>query len=200
MKNKMFKDIRPLLEQEFGAETAESILKLAEQKFDKLCADHADEPKAVKAQTHNNMYPCISLYWSLQEKGVEPPKALDFLDKSWSKMAEPKAASIRTLLKIPGLYKLMPAIFKFVTLKQFGETAGFQAKFYDMGKGRCKFDMTKCLFCDLCKKNGCPELVPCFCHTDDVTDGNMHPKLLWNRTKVMGEGGNVCDFDLIVKK
>ena len=59
--------------------------------------------------------------------------------------------------------------------------------------------MTKCLYCDVCRKNNCKELIVCFCHTDDVTDGNMHPKIKWNRTKIMGDGGDCCDFDIVVE-
>ena len=196
----MFRQIRPLLEKEFGAERTDSVLAAARGEFAALCAENDGEPKAVKAQTHGNLYPCLALYRSLQKNGVEQKTALAFLDRSWSAMAEPKAASMRAMLKLPGLYKLMPAIFKKVTLSQFGEAAGFRAVFYDLGKDRCKFDMTRCLYCDVCRRYGVPELVPCFCHTDDVTDGNMHPKILWARTKTMGEGGDVCDFDLILKK
>ena len=200
MKSKILKEVLPLMETEFGLGPARSAYDFARLRFDRLCKENSGDPKAVKKQTHGNLYPCLSLYEGLQQAGVKQQTALQFLDKTWSLLAEAQAKSIQKLLKIPGLYQKMPAIYKKVTLGQFGEAAGFHAEFYDMGKTRCKFDMTKCLYCDLCRKYGCPELVPCFCHTDDVTSGHMHPKLLWNRSKTMGEGGDVCDFDLILTK
>ena len=198
MKSKILKEVLPLMETEYGLGVARSAFCTARRRFTQLCRENAGDPKAVKAQTVHNLYPCLALYEGLQQAGVRQGDALRFLDRVWSLRAEPKASSIRKMLKIPGLYRLMPRIFRKVTLSQFGEAAGFQARFYDFGSKRCKFDMTKCLYCDLCRKYGCPELVPCFCHTDDVTSGHMHEKLLWNRTKTMGEGGDVCDFDLLI--
>ena len=198
MKSKVLKEVLPLMETAYGLGVARSVYCFAERRLRKLCLENEGDPKAVKAQTEQNLYPCIALSEGLQQSGVKPQEALKFLDQVWSLRAIPKARSIQRMLKVPGLYKLMPGIFKKVTLSQFGEAAGFQAKFYDLGSSRCKFDMTKCLYCDLCRKYGCPELVPCFCHTDDVTSGHMHEKLLWNRTKTMGEGGDVCDFDLLI--
>ena len=194
----VFTETKPYLLEQYGREKTERILSAASGIFKGLCADHGQQTKAVKAHTVKVLYPTISLYRAMQAAEIPAGEALSFLDRTCSLRAEPKAASMRAMLKIPGLYKKMPAIFKWVTRHQFGEAAGFQATFYNLGKGRCKFDMTKCLYCDICRQEGCPELTKCFCHTDDVTDGNMHPRLLWNRSKVMGEGGDVCDFDLIV--
>ena len=200
MKNKVLKEVLPLMETAYGLGVARSAFCSARMRLEQLCRDHAEDPRPVKAQTENNLYPCIALYEGLQQAGVKPKDAVKFLDQVWSLRAIPRARSIQRILKIPGLYRLMPKIFKKVTLSQFGEEAGFKATFYDLGGSRCKFDMTKCLYCDLCKKYGCPELVPCFCHTDDVTSGHMHKKLLWNRTKTLGEGADVCDFDLLISE
>ena len=200
MKSKIIKEILPMMETEFGIGPAHSAYDCANLRFSQLCRENAEDPKPVKKQTLYNLYPCMALYQGLQQAGVKKETACAFLDRVWSLRAETDASSIRKLLKIPGLYRLMPRIYRKVTLSQFGEAAGFQAVFYDMGPSRCKFDMTRCLYCDLCKKYGCMELVPCFCHTDDVTSGHMHQKLLWGRTKTMGEGGDVCDFDLLISK
>ena len=186
------------METAFGLGVARSAYSTADMRFRQLCRENAGDSKAVKAQTLKNLYPCLCLYEGLQQAGVRQKDALAFLDKTWSLRAEGQARSIQNLMKIPGLYKWMPRMYKKITLMNFGKAAGFESRFYDLGSKRCKFDMTKCLYCDLCKKYGCPELVPCFCHTDDVTSGHMHPLLKWNRTKTMGEGGDVCDFDLIV--
>ena len=198
--NRVFAETKPLLTERFGQEQTQIIMKYAEEKFQQLCADNAQETKAVKAHTAGDIYPCISLYYGLQKAGIDCVQAVAFLDWSYSKRAEPKAQMMRNMAKIPGVYQLIPVIFRWVTMHQFGEKTGFRAKFYPTDHTRVKFDMTQCLYCDVCRKYGCPELIPCFCHTDDVTNGKIHPNLCWNRTKIMGDGGDVCDFDLIVKK
>ena len=195
---KKFSQVTPLLCEQYGEAKGQLILEHAKKRFGQLCAENAGDSKAISRHTHGEIFPCIRLYRAMQEIGIPAVDAAAFLDRSWSRMAEPLAASMRGLCRIPGVYKLMPRIFAFVAKHQFGEKQGFQAKWYPTDKNRVKFDMTKCLYCDVCRRYGCPELVPCFCHTDDVTDGNMHPRLCWNRTKTMGEGADVCDFDLFV--
>ncbi len=164
-----------------------------------LCRENESDSKSIKEHTEFKIYPLIGIYHAMQKHGIEKDEALQFIDNTYSLMAEQEAESIRKILKIPFVYKLMPKVFKYVTLQQFGEKAGFKAKFYNTAKTQCKFDVEKCLYCDVCRKNNCFELTKCFCHTDDVKDGNMHPHIHWNRTKTMGEGGNICDFDITVK-
>ena len=55
-------------------------------------------------------------------------------------------------------------------------------------------DMTRCPYHDTCVKYGCPELCRCFCDSDDVSYENLHPQLVWHRTKTLGRGGDCCDF------
>ena len=199
-KNTFMRSLTPLMEERYGWARTEMILDHIQTDYQKLCADNSGESSAVKAHTVEKIYPTIAAYRSLQKAGIPQAEALQFLDQTHSQLAERKAASMRAMCRLPFVRKLMPSIFKWVTLNTFGEKAGFQATFYPTEKTRCKFDMTKCLYCDVCRRNGCPELTVCFCHTDDVTDGNMHPRLLWNRTRTMGEGGDCCDFDLILLK
>ena len=194
----LLRKFSPLAAETFGPDLAEKVLPLAQKLFEQLLAENPDQPKAVVTHTHNKIYPCIALHRALQQCGITKADSAAFIDRSMSILAEPDAASIRMMLKIPGAYKLMPRIFSWVTVHQFGTDAGFAATFYPTGKDRCKFDMTRCLYCDTCRANNCPELIVAFCHTDDVTDGHMHPRLCWNRTKIMGDGGDVCDFDLYI--
>lgn len=200
MMQKILKQNQPLLLELYDVTQTGRILDAAQAEYDRLCADHADQVKAVKQHTFDQIYPNVALYRALQTCGIPQPEALDFLDMSCCKLAEPKAKSMQMLCKIPGVYKLMPRIFTSVAKGQFGEAAGFRATYYDCGKHRSKFDMTHCLYYDTCTECGCPELTKCFCHTDDVTDGNIHPKLLWNRTQTIGEGADFCDFDLLVRE
>lgn len=197
--NDVLEAMNNYLKQTYGHVLASKIYTEAKSEWEELCLSNDADSKDVKAHTELKIYPMISLYHAMQNNGINKDEACNFLDKNLSLMAEKDAKSIRTMLTIPFAYRLMPKIFKKVTLSQFGEKAGFKAKFYDTDKTECKFDMQKCLYCEVCNKYNCFELVKCFCHTDDVTDGNMHPRIHWNRTKTMGEGDDVCDFDITIK-
>ena len=108
------------------------------------------------------------------------------------------ANSIDKGIKIPGLYRLMPRIFRSIMQKSFGENAGFKATYYDCPNNEFRADMTVCPYLEMCRKYGCPEFVPAFCETNDVAYGNMHPNIIWGRTKTLGKGGDCCDFKLTV--
>ena len=199
MSNKAFKETEPFLITHWGKDFTLCVMKSAEDHYLQLCAENYSDPKPIKAHTESNIYPCISLYNALQEVGVPPDEALSFLDEVWSLRAESGARIMQKGLKFAGLYKLYPAMFRIVAKKQYGANAGFRAKFYDCGKYHCKFDMTQCLFLNICRRYGCPELTKCFCHVDDINNRHLHPHLCWNRTKYMGKGDDFCDFDIFVQ-
>lgn len=156
-KNKVFRETMPFLEKKYGKEMADKVISLAEIKYKGLLDDNRGESREVRKHTAEKIYPCISLYRSMVENGIEKKECVNFLDRTHSERAVKDAVSIQRAMKIPGMYKLMPKIFRWVTLNQFGEAAGFKAQFYNAGKGRVKFDMTKCLYCDVCRREGVPE-------------------------------------------
>ena len=195
---KDFKLIEGYLKEEYADDLVNKLMPLALTKYQALCKENEGDPKEVKLHTEKNIFICMSLYWGMLKLGIKQDEAVNFLDKSWSRKAEKSAKSMSSMLKLFGLYKLYPMMFKSVAKKQFGEKAGFKAKFYDEPKSRCKFDMTTCLFKNYCEKYQCLELLKCFCHTDDANNEGLHPRLKWNRHKYMGQGDDYCDFDIYV--
>ena len=186
--------------QKFGKERAARVMREFWKEYGALCEENKEEPKAVRRHTREHIYPAIGFYRAMCSLGIKKEWALHFVDEAFAVYSEGGAKAIRMLLKIPKLYKTMPALWRSFVPKMFGEDAGFRSKFYDMGKNRVKFDMQVCPYAKTCEKYGCPELTQVFCHTDDICYGNMHPKLIWNRTKTIGRGADCCDFDIIVKK
>ena len=55
------------------------------------------------------------------------------------------------------------------------------------------FDITKCLYKDLCDFYQCPELCTMFCDGDWVVFGDMI-KMKFERNYTLGYGDDVCDF------
>ena len=196
-KNKQLMGMERLVRTEYGQE-GDAIAAGLHREFESLCAAHPDQPKAVRQHTVMKLYPAIALYRALQSGGKSQQEAFDLVSRFVWEDAEQSAASMRKLMKLPGVYKTMPFFWKIVTKSTFGEAAGFQFHFYDTGSDRVKFDMVECTYCKVCRAEGCPELISIFCHTDDINNENLHPRLLWNRTKTMGGGDDLCDFDLIV--
>ncbi len=55
------------------------------------------------------------------------------------------------------------------------------------------FDITKCLYKDLCDFYECPELCPIFCDGDWIMFGDM-VKVKFERSYTLGYGNELCDF------
>ena len=201
MKRKPCLDLmEPWVLEHFPGEQGRCILSAARKEFDALCRSSGSFPPAFSSHTRNNIFPVAALYRSLLAEGLSREEAVDTADKAFEFKVTPAAEGIRSLLRFPGLYRLMPTIWKKAVGKLFGPDAGFEMTFYPTGGDRVRFDMTVCPYLEACRQLGCPELTPVFCHTDDICYGNMHPRLIWARTKTLARGGDCCDFDLFIKK
>jgi len=81
-----------------------------------------------------------------------------------------------------------------ISLNSFGTDAGFVYSFPETHGNEARFNIVRCPYFETCKRYGCPEITRCFCDGDDAGYGNLHPKLIWGRTKTIGRGGDCCDF------
>lgn len=160
-----------------------------------------ENQNASKAQmTHlQQILPSIAFYEALLKEEGSEDKALVLYEKWCFLKIEKMAKIFPALLKIPGLYKKIPAIMTILLDKTFGHAAGFDYTEKEIKNGFAA-DMTVCPYVETCKKYGCPELAQFFCKSDDICYGNMHPKLVWGRTKTLGTGGDCCDFSLWIKE
>ena len=128
-KNTVLRVMEAQLEETYGWGQTQRILEQAEALFASLCRKYAADPKAVRRHTEGLIYPTVALYRTMEELGIPKAEALSFLDRAHSLRAEPKAKSIRSALKIPGLCQAMPAIYHWMTVHNFGTDAGFHAEF-----------------------------------------------------------------------
>ncbi len=168
------------------------------QRLSDLRAEYANASKQKRRHLENQIMPGIAAYETLQN--VMPKRgALRCVHGYVAAHARRMRRVIRLLLRIPGLYRLVPGVFATQTPKLFGETAGFADREIRVSKGVWRIDMTKCPYNDVCTEQGCPELCCCFCDSDDIAYGSLHPKLFWHRTKTLGHGGDCCDFCMRVR-
>ena len=164
-------------------------------------AELLEENKNVsKAQmTHlEQILPCIAFYEALIEIEGSKEKALNIYDGWCLKKIEKIGKVIPVIMKIPRLYKKVPSIMEKMLDRLFGTMAGFEYRRVDCKKGFAA-DMLVCPYVEMCKKYGCIEIAQYFCKSDDLTYGNMHPKVIWARTKTLGTGGACCDFKILIK-
>ena len=160
-----------------------------------LRRENAGASKEKQLHLERQILPGIAAYETLQTV-LPKDEALQTIHGYVEQRAQKQKKAFIQLLRIPGLYRLVPGIFCRETPRFFGTAAGFAATDIQTSGGVWRIDMTKCPYHDTCVQYGCPELCCCFCDSDDITYGNMHPKLFWRRTKTLGRGDDCCDFCL----
>ena len=172
------------------ASRVDGVFKRTEELF----RENADVPKAVMMH-YEQILPCIAFYEDLLKLTGNREEALAFYDAHVLDEIRKSGETIQKVMKIPGLYKIMPGLFRAAVKKMFGEAAGFQMK--ELGiKDAFAIDMTACPYVKTCIRYGHPEIAHYFCDSDDITYGHMHPCLVWERTKTIGRGDEICDFRL----
>lgn len=185
------------LEDEFKRNGLGALLEGVYLRTAELIQDNQDVSKATM-QHMEQILPSIAFYEALLQKEESQEKALELFEKWCFVKIEKMAKWIPIIMKIPGLYKKTPNIMAFMLNAIFGHAAGFEFKEKECENGFA-VDMLKCPYMETCKKYGCPELTQFFCKADDLCYGNMHPRLVWGRTKTLGMGGDCCDFKLSIK-
>ena len=201
----MAKEVRYLrqveahLVEQYGKKKAKQIMKAARQNYADLLEENKDEPEEYYMHTRERIYPAIATFDALLAAGVDRQEAADFCVDYYKWRSAGMASKIQALFKIPGLYKLAPKVFFSMTEKSFGPQAGFRSENQHLEKGAMQFDMVQCPYQDTCVKYGCPEIVRGFCDADDICYGDLHPKLVWGRTKTIGHGDGVCDFKISIR-
>ena len=168
----------------------------------RLAALRAEQDSALKEKKEHlerQILPGIAAYEVLQTIMLKE-EALQTVHGYVEQRARRMHRYLAPMLRLPGLYRLVPGIFVKSTRTLFGPAAGFAATELKTDQGTWRIDMTRCPYHDTCVEYGCPELCPCFCDSDDISYVGLHPRLIWHRTKTLGRGGDCCDFCLRIKE
>ena len=180
-------------------EQAERLNWALEKRLAELWEENAGATPEEKFHLESQILPGIAAYQVLQTV-LPREEALATLHGYVDERAWKLRKGILGLMRIPGLWRRVPGLFAKGTRKFFGSAAGFAARELEVTGAVWRIDMTKCPYHDACVRYGCPELCPCFCDSDDITYGDLHPRLLWRRTETLGRGGGRCDFCLKIKE
>lgn len=164
-----------------------------------FCKQEEGKPKEITMHTLKRIYPCIAFYKAVIAQTGQQETAYDIIDGYFQKNAAVFAEKIRKILKLPFAYNFVPKIMVGVIHKMFGIKSGFEMTERKTEAKLCHIDMLRCPYHSACTACGCPELTTAFCNSDDITYGNMHPKLSWERKKTLGRGNDCCDFILRIK-
>ena len=197
--DRLFKGCRQFVDALVGPETGKTVMENAHRRYAELLEENKEEPKAMDPHTKARIYPAIAVFESLLDAGCSREEAAKVIYDFYDLFARKGGKILQTLLKAPGLYKKIPKVACGMIDKSFGADAGFTSVQRKVDQNGMHIDMLVCPYNDICRKYGCPEIIPAFCHSDDMAYGHMHPKLIWARTQTLGRGGDCCDFIIRVK-
>ena len=195
--NYIIKGFQQTVQERFSAQS-KALNEACMRRLAQLRMENTDAPKERKRHLEGQILPGIAVYETLKTV-MTPEEAFRTVHGYVEAYALSARKMLVGLLRLPGLYRLIPGISARMVHKIFGEAAGVAANEYRTAGGVMRIDMVKCPYHETCVRYGCPELCACFCDSDDIAYDNMHPKLLWHRTKTLGRGGDCCDFELRVK-
>lgn len=192
------RDFRRTVKKYFPAQSKE-LNAAFDARLQALWKENAGASREKKEHLKRQILPGIAAYETLQTV-MPKEEALQTVHGYVEQLAKKTHKYLVAVLRVPGLYRLVPGVFVQSTRSVFGPAAGFAAKELQTGNGIWRVDVTRCPYHDTCAEYGCPELCRCFCDSDDISYGGLHPKLVWQRTMTLGRGGDRCDFCMKVKK
>lgn len=198
--HRIIKTVCAIAAEDIGRDKADIIAKIAQKRYEELLLENKSDSKALRAHSFKRIYPSIAVYGSLKSAGIGSEKAVWYIREYFQRFSAKTVPHIQRLIRVLGVARKMPKLFFKISVKNFGEDAGFKYDFPESHGNEARFNIVKCPYFEICTRYGCPEITRAFCDGDDAGYGNLHPKLIWGRTKTIGRGGDCCNFLLEYKE
>ena len=151
-------------------------------------------PKHPALQWHliEGILPGLAYYQILREGGETQESALAMIDQAFEVLFSDNFAKMKKLGRLGFIYPFLRIIIK-PTMRQY-PPEGWKIDWLEIDKSAIRFDMKSCFYFDTFSKYGAPELTASFCRVDDLTYGDMSPRIKWQRSKTIARGEACCDF------
>lgn len=171
-----------------SAELRKAVL----DEYEKLLAENDLSNKMLAGHMKGSILPSVALYRVLPEGGYTKAEALRLIRSSVLKGAPPMAKFFQSLGKLPFFFPLFRVMCPASMKHGFGEE-GWVFVWKRNDAYAIEWDCTSCLYVNVFRRYGMPELAPIFCESDDVMYGNIQGAR-WGRTKTIGRGAEICNF------
>ena len=167
--------------------SADAFWKEFSERFALLLAEHQDDNEVLKEESHHYILPAIAVYQTLQRFHQAP---LSAFREMWLYGARKGAAFLQKKAEDDEfLRSWIPNVTPKICV-----AGAFVFEIIRLDERETEYHVKKCPYVDFCRAYGCSEIITVFCDSDDVSFGNIHPRLIWGRTKTIGRGDSVCDF------
>ncbi len=148
---------------------------------------------ALRRHVRDRILPGLALYQALQEEHDGDQQAalaeLDLLFRDWA-LREYRWMKLLKVLPLPfGLFRIAAN----QRMKEF-PAEGWDMEYVEKSWERFAFNATRCFYLNTLTAYGAPELTPHFCTIDDIMAEMLPPSVRFVRTKTLGRGDELCDF------
>jgi hypothetical protein len=172
----------------FDTKTAESIEKSYSAMLDEMAKEQEQKLSSTQFKVARKIILTRIAFYLSMKRHIDGEDALSYLSECFYK----KTKAVSRYIKFLSKYECGCAFFR-KAFSMILRTDIWVSEIKRNDKDAFIFDITNCLYKDLCDFYKCPELCKMFCDGDWVAFGDMK-KLKLERRFTLGYGGDVCDF------
>ena len=197
---RLIKETCKIVSEDVGKVKAAQIAQSAQKRYEALRAENSSDSKELRSHSYKRIYPGIAVYEAMRSEGISQEKAAWYIREYFQRLAAKRVPFFQRAIKTFGLARKFPYLFVAGVKKSCQPNAGFVYELPESHDNEARINIVRCPYFEICKRYGCPEITAAYCDSDDAGYGNLHPQLIWGRTKTIGHGGDCCDFLLEYKE
>ena len=197
---RLIKETCKIVSEDVGEVKAAQIARSAQKRYEALRAENSSDSKELRSHSYKRIYPGIAVYEAMRSEGISQEKAVWYIREYFQRLAAKRVPFFQRAIKTFGLARKFPYLFMAGIKKSCQPNAGFVYELPESHDNEARINIVRCPYFEICKRYGCPEITSAYCDSDDAGYGNLHPNLIWGRTKTIGHGGDCCDFLLEYKE
>ena len=197
---RLIKETCKIVSEDVGEVKAAQIARSAQNRYEALRAENSSDSKELRSHSYKRIYPGIAVYEAMRSEGISQEKAAWYIREYFQRLAAKRVPFFQRAIKTFGLARKFPYLFMAGIKKSCQPNAGFVYELPESHDNEARINIVRCPYFEICKRYGCPEITSAYCDSDAAGYGNLHPNLIWGRTKTIGHGGDCCDFLLEYKK
>ena len=196
----LIKETCVIVAEDLDTAKADRITQAAQKRYEALCTENSSDSKELRSHSYKRIYPGIAVYEAIRAEGITQEKAVWYIREYFQRFAAKRVPLFQWAIKTFGLARKFPRLFKSGIEKSCTTNAGFAFEYPESHGNEARLNIVSCPYYEITKKYGCSEITAAYCDSDDAGYGNLHPQLIWGRTKTIGHGGDCCDFLLEYKE
>ena len=197
---RLIKETCKIVSEDVGKVKAAQIARSAQKRYEALRAENSSDSKELRSHSYKRIYPGIAVYEAMRAEDISQEKAVWYIREYFQRLAAKRVPFFQRVIKTFGLARKFPHLFVAGVKKSCQPNAGFVYELPESHDNEARINIVRCPYFEICKRYGCPEITSAYCDSDDAGYGNLHPNLIWGRTKTIGHGDDCCDFLLEYKK